>query len=117
MGGDRIEGGLDAAGSVFGDRHESGAVRHLGHHRRVERFDDGAVRGSSDDDVAGQQSGDAGVDMERLVGELGVAGPDDDLRVGVDVELVLDGLADVDFGERAEALLASAVLTAATASS
>lgn len=39
------------------------------------------------------------------MGELRVAGPDDELRVGVDIQLFLERLADVDLGEDTEALL------------
>jgi hypothetical protein len=53
---------------------------------------------------------DAGVDLQRAVGELGVAGAEDDLGVDVDAELVLQRLADVDLGEDPEALFLEGVL-------
>ena len=46
------------------------------------------------------------------MGELGIAGAEDDLGVDVDVELVLQRLADVDLGEDPEALLLERVFHA-----
>ena len=54
---------------------------------------------------AGEQCGDACVGVDGPVSELRVAGAKDDLRVGVDVKLLLEGLLDVDASEDPEALL------------
>ena len=60
--------------------------------------------GLVDDDVAGQQQPQIGLDLERRVGELRVAGSEDHVRPAVDAELLLHRLLDVDLGDDAEAL-------------
>lgn len=98
-------------------RARAGVVGHLDEDLGVEGFDDGPVVLGADHDVARQQRGDAGVDREGPVGELGVAGSEDDLGVDVDVELVLEGLADVDLGETPTPWSLRVSLTTAMASS
>ncbi len=54
--------------------------------------------------VAGQQDAQLRLGLQRPVGEPGVAGPQDDVRVTVEVELGLHRGLHVDLGEHAEAL-------------
>ena len=49
-----------------------------------------------DDDVAREQRPELGLYLERLVGELGVAGAEDQVRLAVHAELLLERRLDVD---------------------
>jgi hypothetical protein len=61
------------------------------------------------DHVAGQQP-DFWLDLECLVGELGVAGAKDQVGLGVEAEFLLEGGLDVDLGQGAEPLSPEGVL-------
>lgn len=64
----------------------------------------------SHDDVARQQSRDPRIDFHGPMGNLRIACPDDDLGFGVDAQLVLESLAEIDLGKGTEALICQRVL-------
>src|ERR1039458_8939677 len=57
-----------------------------------------------DDDVAGEQNAELGLGLQRAVRELRVAGAEDQIRVAVDVELLLQRCLHVDLAQHAESL-------------
>ena len=73
-------------------------------------MDQGRAGVAAHDHVAGQQQPDLWLDLQCLVGELGVAGTQDQIRLGVVAELVLEGGLDVDLGQGAEPLSPEGVL-------
>jgi len=117
LGAECVEGRLDPFTGFFGDRCQGRVAGHVGDDPGVEGLDDRAAVLGADHDVAGQERGDARVDLQGAVGEMGVAGAEDDLGFDVEVELVLEGLADVDLGVDAEALVLERFLTLGMASS
>jgi hypothetical protein len=76
----------------------------------------GRVGLAAHDHVAGQQQADLGFQFKGLVGQLGVAGPKDHIRVGVVAEFLLEGGLNVDLGQGAEPLDPEGVLDLAIAS-
>ena len=92
LGAECVEGRLDPFTGFFGDRCQGRVAGHVGDDPGVEGLDDRAAVLGADHDVAGQERGDARVDLQGAVGELGVAGAEDDLGFDVKVELVLEGL-------------------------
>src|SRR5450755_3900535 len=57
-----------------------------------------------DDDVAGQEDAELGLGLQRGVGELRVARPENQVWVAIDVELLLEGCLHVDLAQHAEPL-------------
>ena len=88
----------------------------LDHDLGIQGMDQGRGGLVAHDHVAGQQQPNLGLDRKCLVGELGVAGPKDHIRVGGQAELLLEGGLDVDLGQGAEPLDPKASLTLAIAS-
>ena len=93
----------------MGDGGEFGRLRTAvaGHGQqlgRVDGLDEGVAAGLADGDVAGQQQPDLGVGRQGLVGEARVAGAEDGVVLDVLAEFGLEGGADVDGGQDAEAL-------------
>src|SRR6478672_2417282 len=99
------ESGGQALPGVGGDVAER-VTGEPGHGVGVEGLHDGGVLvDRAHRDVAGEHGGDGGVDLQRLVGQLGPARAEDDVRRDVDVELRLERRLQVDLGEDAEALV------------
>ena len=72
---------------------------------RIESLDQRrALWGDAHDNVAGQQQSDLLVDIQCSMGELGVAGTEDEVGLHVVSELVVQRCVDVDLGEHTKAL-------------
>jgi hypothetical protein len=54
--------------------------------------------------VAGKQDAQLGLGLQRAVGQLGVAGAEDQVWVAIDAELLLEGCLHVDLAQHAEPL-------------
>ena len=91
---------------LAGNRRHGGTPGQVDHGLRIDHLDDGAARAAAHDDVARQQESDGGLGLQRLMGETGVAGAEDDLRIDVDVDLGLQGGLHVDLGDDPESLVA-----------
>src|SRR6266508_551390 len=91
---------------VGGDGFQGIAAGQTHHRVRVEGLDHGGrlVQGAYDD-VAGKYGRDRRVRGDGFVRQRRPAGAQDELRLDVDVELVLERRRDVDLREDAEALL------------
>jgi len=102
--GEAVEGGLDAPRGVVGDGLKFGPLGNLDHHLGVQGMHQGRASVAAHDHVAGQQQPEFWLDPQCLVGELGVAGTQDQIRLGVVAEFLLEGGLDVDLGQGAESL-------------
>jgi hypothetical protein len=87
-----------------------GPLGDLDHYLRIQGMHQGRVGLAAHDHVAGQQQPDLRLDLEGLVGQLGVAGPKDHIGLAVVAELLLEGGLHVDLGQGAEPLGPEGVL-------
>ncbi len=79
---------------------------HAQHRLRIHEHDmDRAIGILAHDHVAGKQCPDIRVGLQGLVGEMGVAGPENHVRALLHAELGLERGLHVDRGQHAEALL------------
>jgi hypothetical protein len=114
--GEAVEGGLDAPRGVVDDGLKLGPLGNLDHHLGVKGMHQGRAGVAGHDHVAGQQQPAFWLDLQCLVGELGIACTQDQVRVGVEAEFLLESGLDVDLGQGAEPLGPKASLTLRTAS-
>lgn len=64
-----------------------------------------AVIGFLNDDIAGQHQADPVFQQQRVMGQGGVAGAEDEVRAELDADPCLQRLADVDLPDDAKALM------------
>lgn len=101
----RLEGGLEELADLLGEGLDVGAADDLEHGDGVDGADHRiACIVTRDDDVARQEQTDAGLRLESPVGQLRIAGAEDDVVARIDVDLLLERRLDVDLREHAEAL-------------
>ena len=84
--GEAVEGGADAPVRFISQGLQLGPLGDLDHNLRIQGMHQGRVGLAAHDHVAGQQQADLGFQFKGLVGQLGVAGPKDHIRVGVVAE-------------------------------
>ena len=70
-----VEGGADAPVGFISQGLELGSLGDLDHDLGIQGMDQGRGGLAAHDHVAGQQQPDFRLDLEGLVGQLGVAGP------------------------------------------